>query len=109
MRRALSAVCLLILAGTALAGQAPSRARALFDGKTTAGWRGFKKPAFPEKGWIVEDGWLKHLATGETAGAGGGDIITADTFDNFDLTFEWKVALGANSGVKYLVSEDRKG
>ena len=40
---------------------------------------------------------------------GGGDIITVDTFDNFDLQFEWKVAVGANSGVKYLVTEDRSG
>ena len=36
---------------------------------------------------------------------GGGDIITVDTFDNFDLQFEWKVIEGANSGVKYLVTE----
>ena len=40
---------------------------------------------------------------------GGGDIITVDTFDNFDLQFEWKVAPGGNSGVKYLVTEDRSG
>jgi hypothetical protein len=109
MRRALSAVCLVILACTAVAGQASSRARALFDGKTTAGWRGFKKPAFPEKGWVVENGWLKHVAVKGPGPEGGGDIITVDTFDNFDLQFEWKVAPGANSGVKYLVSEDRKG
>jgi len=108
MRRVLSAVCLLILAGATLAGQSPSRARALFDGKTTAGWRGFKKPAFPEKGWVVENGWLKHVAKGADAQSGG-DIITVDTFDNFDLQFEWKVAAGANSGVKYLVTEDRSG
>ncbi len=104
MRRACSALCLLILAGAILAGQSSSIAHALFDGKTTAGWRGFKKPSFPEAGWIVENGWLKHLA-----GKNGGDIITSDTFDNFDLQFEWKVAAGATSGVKYLVTEDRSG
>jgi hypothetical protein len=98
----------MIVVGVALAGQSPSHARALFDGKTAAGWRGFKKPAFPDKGWIVENGWLKHVAKG-AAQEGGGDIITVDTFDNFDLRFEWKVALGANSGVKYLVTEDRNG
>jgi len=108
MRRSLAVILLPILAGVTLAGQSPSRARALFDGKTTAGWRGFKKPAFPDKGWVVENGWLKHVAKGADSQSGG-DIITVDTFDNFDLQFEWKVALGANSGVKYLVTEDRSG
>ena len=106
MRRSLAVILLPILAGMTLAGQSPSRA--LFDGKTTAGWRGFKKPAFPDKGWVVENGWLKHVAKGANSQSGG-DIITVDTFDNFDLQFEWKVALGANSGVKYLVTEDRSG
>ena len=106
MRRSLAVILLPILAGMTLAGQSPSRA--LFDGKTTAGWRGFKKPAFPDKGWVVENGWLKHVAKGADSQSGG-DIITVDTFDNFDLQFEWKVALGANSGVKYLVTEDRSG
>ena len=33
----------------------------LFDGKTTQGWRTFKKQSFPDKGWVVEDGWLHCL------------------------------------------------
>jgi hypothetical protein len=108
MRRQLFGFLVVLLAGVTLAGQSP-RERLLFDGKTSTGWRGFKKPAFPAKGWVVEDGWLKHLKTGEGSKEGGGDIITVDTFDNFDLSFEWKVAPGANSGVKYLVTEDRSG
>src|SRR4051794_38607872 len=107
MRRQLVGVLLALAAGASLAGQGPP-ARALFDGTSPAGWRGFKKPAFPDRGWTVADGWLKHLKTGE-GGQGGGDIITVDVFDNFDLSFEWKVAPGANSGVKYLVTEDRRG
>jgi 3-keto-disaccharide hydrolase len=107
MRRQLFGFLVVLLAGATLAGQSP-RERLLFDGKTSTGWRGFKKPAFPAKGWVVEDGWIKHLKTGESS-QGGGDIITVDTFDNFDLSFEWKVAPGANSGVKYLVTEDRSG
>jgi hypothetical protein len=107
MRRHLLTVSVLMLAGAALAAQSAGRERSLFDGKTTKGWRGFKKPAFPESGWVVQDGWLKHVAAkGEPS---GGDIITVDTFDNFDLQFEWKVAPGANSGVKYLVTEERSG
>jgi len=105
MRRPLFSFLVLLLASATLAGQSP-RERLLFDGKTTTGWRGFKKSAFPDRGWVVADGWIKHLKTGEGS-QGGGDIITVDTFDNFDLSFEWKVAPGANSGVKYLVTEDR--
>jgi 3-keto-disaccharide hydrolase len=107
MRRQLFGVLLVLAAGATLAAQRPS-ARALFDGKSPAGWRGFKKTAFPDRGWAIADGWITHLKTGEGA-QGGGDIVTVDTFDNFDLSFEWKVAPGANSGVKYLVSEDRGG
>ena len=109
MSRFTLAVPVLILAGVALAAQPAGRERSLFDGKTTTGWRGFKKPAFPERGWTVENGWLKHAAAAKGEAAQGGDIITVDTFDNFDLTFEWRIAPGANSGVKYLVTEDRSG
>jgi len=76
--------------------------RLLFDGKTTAGWRNFKKPTFPAKGWVVEDGWLKHVAR-----AGGGDIITIDQFSEFELTWEWRIPARANSGLKYFILEER--
>ncbi len=100
----------LALLGFAVTLMAQTTApRALFDGKTTAGWRGFKKPAFPATGWVVEGGWLRHVAAKGEDSVGTGDIITIDTFDNFDLTFEWKIAPGGNSGVKYLVVEDRSG
>lgn len=75
----------------------------LFDGKTTAGWRSFGKESFPDKGWTVEEGWLRH-----TAKAGGGDIITEKKFTDFELRFQWKIGAGGNSGVKYLIDEARK-
>jgi len=100
---------LIAMAGAMLAAQPGPRERPLFDGKTTNGWRGFKKPAFPEHGWVVQDGWLKRLATNHEDSRGAGDIITIDTFDNFDLQFEWRISPGSNSGVKYLVTEDRSG
>jgi hypothetical protein len=83
--------------------------RPLFDGKTTTGWRGFKKATFPDHGWVVQDGCMKHLATNGQDSRGAGDIVTTDAFDNFDLEFEWRIAPGGNSGVKYLVSESRSG
>ncbi len=72
----------------------------LFDGKTTAGWRGFHSDKFPDTGWGVEDGAIK---TG--TGPGGGDIITVGQFENFELGIEWKIRPGGNSGIKYLISE----
>lgn len=75
----------------------------LFNGRDTSGWRGFGRDSFPASGWVVEDGWLRHLPKG-----GGGDIITTRTFRNFELAWEWKVAPGGNSGLKYFISEARK-
>ena len=71
----------------------------LFNGKTTEGWRAAGKQTFPQKGWEVKDGWLHCL------GQGGGDIVSKDTFDQFELKWEWKQAKGGNSGVKYFVTE----
>lgn len=68
----------------------------LFDGKTTAGWRGIGKSEFPAKGWVVEDGVLKHVRKG-----GGGDIVTSEDYESFELTWEWKIGQAGNSGVKY--------
>src|SRR5688572_30219312 len=59
--------------------------RLLFDGASTKGWRGFKKTTFPAKGWRVEDGRLKHEASGGQPTADSGDIITIETFSDFDL------------------------
>src|SRR2546427_11108628 len=73
----------------------------LFDGRTTAGWRSFKKDSFPAKGWVVEEGWLHGVAKG------GGDIISDGECDNFELEWEWKLARGGNSGVKIFVTETR--
>lgn len=74
----------------------------LFDGQTTKGWRSFKKQTFPEKGWVVENGCLKHPLK-----AGGGDIMTEETFSEFDLSWEWSLVAGGNSGLKYFVRETR--
>jgi hypothetical protein len=72
----------------------------LFDGATTGGWRSYGKPGFPEQGWNVADGCLHHEPQG-----GGGDIVFERPFADFELEFDWKLAAGANSGVKYRVPE----
>lgn len=74
----------------------------LFDGQTTKGWRSFKKTTFPEKGWVVEDGWLKKVAR-----IRGGDIITEEQFDDYELSWEWRLPARANNGIKYFITEER--
>ncbi len=76
----------------------------LFDGKTTAGWLGLGGKAFPEKGWSVVDGALHHAK-----GAGGGDIVTAETFEEFELVWSWKIGEAGNSGLKYNLPDPAKG
>src|SRR5436190_6151436 len=76
--------------------------RLLFDGKTTEGWRSFKKTTFPQQGWVVEDGALIKVA-----GVRGGDIITNDEFTDFDFQWDWKIPPKANNGIKYFITEER--
>lgn len=63
-------------------------------------WRGFKQSGFPAKGWTVANGALSHAA-----GAGGGDIITADQFGDFEIACQFKLAPKANSGIIFRVAE----
>jgi type 1 glutamine amidotransferase len=73
----------------------------LFDGKTTKGWKGFKKDSFPAKGWSIKDGILTAAH-----GGGGGDICTAEQYGNFEFKCDWRVEEGGNSGIIYRASED---
>jgi hypothetical protein len=74
--------------------------RSLFDGQTTAGWRGYRQREMPS-GWQAIDGALTRVGD-------GGDIVTDDQFANFELALEWKVAPGGNSGIFYRVTEDKE-
>ena len=78
--------------------------RLLFDGKTTAGWAALGGKPFPEKGWTALDGALHHAK-----GAGGGDIVTTEAFEEFELVWEWKIGEGGNSGLKYNLPDPKKG
>ena len=71
----------------------------LFDGKTTDGWKGYKKDK-PGAGWQVVDGVL-------TLTKGGGDICTVEEFADFELKVDWKIAPKGNSGIMYRVAETR--
>jgi hypothetical protein len=80
--------------------------RPLFDGHSLTGWRLYGKPAGTTigPGWRVENGILKKIAGIKT-----GDLITEQTFDNFELSWEWRIEKDGNNGIKYLVTEKRPG
>ena len=80
--------------------------RLLWDGKTSAGWRGAKLEGFPEKGWEMKDGVLTVLATDGGESTGPGDIVTVDQFSDFELELEFMITEGANSGIKYFVDPE---
>ncbi len=75
----------------------------LWDGQTSDGWRSAKSDKFPAQGWEIKDGVLSVLASGGAESAAGGDIITRDRYANFELTADFKITPGANSGIKYFV------
>jgi len=83
----------------------------LYDGHTNKGWRGATLTTFPAKGWEYANGVMHVLPSEGKEESGGGDIVTDDMYSAFDLSFEFKLTPGANSGVKYFVtlSEQTKG
>jgi Domain of Unknown Function (DUF1080) len=75
----------------------------LFDGKSLAGWHGFNKTG-EVKNWDIEDSAMVCL--GAAKDAHGGDIVTDKEYENFELSWTWKISKGGNSGVMYHVIED---
>lgn len=80
----------------------------LFDGKSPEGWIGANKETFPEQGWEIRDGVLKVLPSSGGESTNGGDIVTKDQFAAFDLSLDFKLSKGANSGIKYFVTLKEK-
>lgn len=123
MRRPLLLTILCLLAGSANLAkgqQAPNTLtdvekqngwKLLFDGVSPTGWKSAYKDNFPATGWIIKDGTIGVAEMGGHEHIVGGDIVTIDQFSTFDLRFEFKLAPGGNSGLKYFVtrSEGEKG
>ena len=77
--------------------------RLLFDGKTTAGWRGFRATTIDPK-WRVTDGALMFHPDPEPQY--GHDIVSEEEFSSFELRLEWKLWERGNSGLMYHVVEE---
>jgi len=71
----------------------------IFDGKSTDALRGYKQKTFPGKVWVIDGDAIKATAGRE------GDIITKETYEDFELELEWKISSGGNSGIMYRVAE----
>jgi hypothetical protein len=119
-------VCVALAAATCLlagiaAAQSPNQLtaaeraagwRLLFDGTSLDGWRGLGYDSVPTAHWRVIDGAITKIPNAKVQRQGdgqptaGGDLMTVEAFRDFELAFEWRVTPGANSGVKYNVSEE---
>jgi hypothetical protein len=75
----------------------------LWDGKTTDGWRSPKSDEFPAESWVIRDGELCVTNSSGGESQHGGDIITRERYSNFDLSVEFKLTPGCNSGIKIFV------
>lgn len=84
----------------------------LFDGTSLDAWRGLGQDSVPAGHWIIEDSCIRKVESGQVPLQAdgqplqGGDLMTRETFRDFELEFEWKISPGGNSGVKYNVSEE---
>ena len=108
------AICLFATAGAAGEDNSLTPAeraagwRLLFDGATTAGWTNATKEPFPHRSWVIRDGCLvaepRNLNPESYQ-----DVMTTTSYGSFDLRFDWMIAPGGNSGVKYLVQKRSTG
>jgi glucose/arabinose dehydrogenase len=71
----------------------------LFDGQSTNGWRNYRKDK-------IGDGWKAQAGELTRVGGGAGDIVTAGQYDSFELSIEFKISKGGNSGIMFHVTED---
>lgn len=84
----------------------------LFDGETFKGWRTLGQKVVQMELWKVEKGQIHKINSGEVPSlpdgqpVEGGDLMTIDTYDNYELYFEWKILKAGNTGLKYNVSEE---
>ncbi len=75
----------------------------LFDGSSTKGWHTYNKKTIGSA-WKADDGTLRMDAS-QKKSTNGGDIVTQDEYENFDLKLQWKISKAGNSGILFLIKE----
>jgi hypothetical protein len=104
------------LTGAVLSAQAPNHLTPaeqkagwtlLFNGTNLDGWHGYKKPDATGTRWVVKDNLLCLDPGDKTDTRGARDIVTTKPYRQFELSWDWRVSEGGNSGLKYFVLEDR--
>src|SRR5687768_7221889 len=92
-------------ANTLSAAEREAGWRPLFNGRDFTGWRGLGRDSVATAHWTVQDGAIRKVPTSSVPlGANGrplpgGDLVTVESFGDFEFAFEWKLAPGGNSGV----------
>jgi hypothetical protein len=89
---------LLLAAGAALLF---AQSVSMFNGKTLAGWRDVGKLNVPGNSWAIDDGAIKSLPKPWIQE----DLFSLGEYEDFEFDFEWKIAPGSNSGIKYRMQE----
>jgi hypothetical protein len=100
--RVFALLCLIAFAAPAADNTlAPAEMEAgwvlLFDGKTMNGWRDPAKRNPPGDAWVIDNGTLKTRAKPRLAE----DLLSAESYGDFELVFDWRVSPGGNTGLKY--------
>ena len=78
----------------------------LFDGKLHGNLRSYRGTEFPAEAWVIEGDTLKTIPKKD--GGKPADLMTKAKFKSFELEWEWKAAVGGNSGVMYHVKAHPK-
>lgn len=78
----------------------------LFDGKTLNGWRSYGQKSPPERGWQIQGGTLRSVPKVK---GGNLNLITERKFNDFEFSWDWRIAPRGNNGIKYFVTEERRG
>lgn len=79
----------------------------LFDGRTLTGWHSYGKSA-PGSAWVVDNNAIHLNAASKQSYQvnGGGDLVTDNSYDNYDLKLDWKISPNGNSGIIFNINED---
>jgi cytochrome c551/c552 len=88
----------------------------LFDGRSFAGWKVYGSDGDAIEGWVVRDGAFEFTRNVSFAGLAWNhlnpwgkpalDLMSKQRFRNFELSIEWRIEPGGNSGIFYAVPDE---